>query len=84
MGSVIGYGSLAYVGTVLLRRRWAKALLVALVAALVLLIGLSRIYLRAHWFSDVIGGFAIGICWLWACITILARRGEGITAQPGP
>ena len=28
-----------------------------------LLIGLSRIYLNAHFFSDVIGGFALGLFW---------------------
>jgi undecaprenyl-diphosphatase len=72
MGSVIGYGSLAYVAVVLLRRRSAKVAMVTLPAVLVLLIGLSRIYLRAHWSSDVIGGFAIGICWLSLCITALS------------
>lgn len=28
-----------------------------------LLIGFSRIYLNAHWLSDVLGGFALGIFW---------------------
>lgn len=35
-----------------------KALIVA--GALVLIIGLSRIYLRVHWLTDVLGGFIIG------------------------
>jgi undecaprenyl-diphosphatase len=74
MGAVIGYGSLAYVGVVLLRRRWAKILFAGLLAALVLLIGVSRIYLRAHWCSDVIGGFSLGLCWMWACITLIGQR----------
>lgn len=28
---------------------------------LILLIGFSRIYLNVHWFSDVLGGFALGL-----------------------
>src|SRR5439155_1533495 len=39
------------------------------VPAMVLLIGFSRIYLRAHWFTDVLGGFAIGTFWVSLCIT---------------
>jgi undecaprenyl-diphosphatase len=46
----------------------------------VLLIGLSRVYLRAHYFSDVIGGFCVGTVWLTACITGLEgyrlKRGQ--------
>jgi undecaprenyl-diphosphatase len=38
------------------------SLLVAIV--LILLIGLSRIYLGVHFPSDVLGGYFAGICWL--------------------
>ncbi|MEK7202750.1 MAG: phosphatase PAP2 family protein [Patescibacteria group bacterium] len=29
-----------------------------------LIVGFSRIYLKAHWFSDVIAGFSLGLFWL--------------------
>jgi membrane-associated phospholipid phosphatase len=45
-----------------LRHRWARG--VAL--ALMFLIGLSRVYLAAHFPSDVIGGWLIGALLLWA------------------
>jgi membrane-associated phospholipid phosphatase len=35
---------------------------------LILLIGLSRIYLGAHYPSDVLGGFIAGLCWLTTVI----------------
>lgn len=41
-----------------------KWLLIFCLAILILLIGFSRIYLRLHYFSDVIAGFSAGIIWL--------------------
>jgi len=70
-GSIIGYGAVAYVGVVVLRRRWAKVALTAMVVVLVLAIGWTRVYLRAHWCSDVLGGWALGLCWLSLCIAVV-------------
>jgi membrane-associated phospholipid phosphatase len=74
MGSMIGYGTLAYAGMVLLRRRAAHVALVTGLTVLVLAIGSSRVYLRAHWLSDVVGGFALGGFWLALCILLLRRE----------
>ena len=45
---------------------------------LILLIGISRIYLRVHYASDVIAGFAVGLGWLllalWAIEKIEHKR----------
>jgi undecaprenyl-diphosphatase len=64
MGSVIGYGMLCYVLVRQTRFSLRHVVLPVLFATLVGGIGLSRIYLRAHWFSDVIGGWAVGLCWV--------------------
>ena len=82
MGSMIGYGMLGYAALPLLRRRWAKIALFTMLALLVGCIGLSRIYLRAHWFSDVIGGFAIGAAWLTFWLTWVSCARNRIEA-PG-
>jgi undecaprenyl-diphosphatase len=77
MGSVIGYGMLGYALYLWSRRRWQRVTVVVSLTTLVLLIGFSRIYLRAHWASDVLGGFLIGAVWLTVCISgleIVRRR----------
>lgn len=63
MNSMIFYGLAAYL-LVRRGRHWSRYLVAGFVAVLVLLIGLSRIYLGVHYASDVLAGFLIGAGWL--------------------
>jgi undecaprenyl-diphosphatase len=56
-----------------LPRGW-KVLAVGASILLVLVVGASRVYLSAHWLSDVLGGYATGAAWLTLCITGLRLR----------
>jgi membrane-associated phospholipid phosphatase len=68
MGSLIGYGMLAYLlVTLWVHARRAQVAIVAAAALLVVAIGVSRLYLGVHYFSDVAGGYAAGMLWLSAC-----------------
>ncbi|MBH8614403.1 phosphatase PAP2 family protein [Pseudomonas mohnii] len=61
--NVVLYGFLAFLIAREIRPAWR--LVVALGAAtLIFLIAFSRLYLGAHWFSDVLGGLAFGSAWL--------------------
>jgi len=77
MGSVFGYGMLAYLlVTFWLNRRVARVTVVVATTTLIVAIGVSRLYLGVHYFSDVVGGYAAGVVWLAACISgvEIARR----------
>ena len=63
-----------------------KASLVALLTSLVVVIGISRVYLAAHYPSDVIAGFAAGIPLLWLATVLLRATGglrKGSADRPG-
>lgn len=77
MVSAAFYFYLAYLSWQLVRGLWRWVLVGALVL-LVFLIGLSRLYLEAHYLSDVIAGYLAGFLWTDAVIlggrALSARR----------
>ena len=81
------YGTLGAIGISLLQARRLKIFLFSITLVLILLIGLSRIYLGVHYASDVMAGWIVGTVWSLAC-WLLARhfaradRGFGETSVP--
>jgi membrane-associated phospholipid phosphatase len=69
--AVTFYGLLIYILQHAIDINWLRFLLTFLLVALVLLIGFSRIYLRVHYASDVLGGFIIGLLWLLLSLAVL-------------
>lgn len=63
MSSTVGYGSLLLAFMPLIPRRW-RGPLIAAYLTLVALIATSRLSLGVHFFSDVVGGFVLGLAWL--------------------
>ena len=76
MGSLLFYGMLTYLIVRRLDHARSRLAIIGCAVLLVLLIGLSRMVLGVHYFSDVIGGYAAGVVWLATCITgvEVARR----------
>ena len=61
--------------------RWARPIGWAVVAVLVLATGLDRIYVGAHWPSDVLAGLLIAIAWLSLVVSLrrVSDRAFGTT-----
>jgi undecaprenyl-diphosphatase len=73
-------GTTAIYGVLLLlvARGRARRVQLACAAALILLVaavGFSRLYLEAHYLSDVLAGISVGVAWLAACLLVAARYG---------
>ena len=57
-------GFLLFLAFTLLKPSPGRTLLMIVLSLMILLMGMSRIYLGHHWFSDVIGAYVLGALWL--------------------
>jgi len=76
------YGFLAFLAWVHLPDHKGRMLFTALIAALVPYVAISRVYVGAHWLSDVLGAFTIGLLLMLALATFYhADPTEAVRAE---
>jgi undecaprenyl-diphosphatase len=63
---------LAYLVLLHVKSRTGRLVTVSLLALYALAMGMSRVFLGHHWFTDVVAGFIAGTA--WAIVVILAHR----------
>jgi undecaprenyl-diphosphatase len=67
------FGFLFFLSYVLLERGLLRRVALGVLGLLIALVGVSRIYLGAHWPSDVTGAYLAGGIWLMLCIEAYRR-----------
>ena len=82
------YGMLAVFAVLALKRWWLRMWVVLAAVAMVLLVGFSRIYLGAHYLSDVLASIAAGVAWLALTLTAVdflrqshSHKSQGLEIQ---
>lgn len=71
--SITFYGLMIYIVWHYIKRTWLKWTLTVLLVFLIVFIGVSRVYLRVHYPSDVLAGFCVGLMWLLLSLWILKK-----------
>ncbi|MDD2376689.1 MAG: phosphatase PAP2 family protein [Clostridia bacterium] len=74
MVSMAFYGFIIYLVFRFVKSKHIKITLISILSLLILLIGISRIYLGVHYASDVVEGFCISVVYLILVINILSKN----------
>lgn len=83
LNSIVIAGIVAYLLVLAQQSKRARTLTIAGAALFALAMGLSRVFLGHHWFTDVLVAWTLGIAWLATVITIhrlfltVSHRGAG-------
>lgn len=70
MGAMFVFAAIGWLAVRILPSWRRDSVSIALATTLITAVGVSRLYLGVHWFSDVVGGFAAGVAWV-ATVTTL-------------
>jgi undecaprenyl-diphosphatase len=86
MTATLVYGLLGVLVAMAVKSWWWRATAVAVAFMLICAVGFSRIYLGAHYLSDVVAAFAAGVAWLAICLTAVEtlRRHKPLSSRPPP
>jgi membrane-associated phospholipid phosphatase len=71
--AVTFYGLLAYIVWHSVKNPKLKWTLIVLLILWIIVVGVSRIYLRRHYYSDVMAGFAMGFLWLVVSLKVIRQ-----------
>lgn len=72
--SMAFYGLIIYLIYNSKLKRQEKIIYITLFSIFILIVGLSRIYLGVHFFTDVVGGFTFSICFLIVYTSIIKDK----------
>lgn len=71
MASVVLFGFLAYLLAPKMRSVFGKGFVVALALFIILFVGFTRVFTAAHYMTDVLAGYTVGLAWSGAVYTLI-------------
>ncbi len=69
------YGFLLFLSFTLIKSKFWRNLVSGVLFSMIVLIGVSRIYIGSHWFSDTLGSYLIGSVWLYITVSLFRKLG---------
>jgi len=71
MASVVFFGFLAYLLAPKIQSALGKGLVIAVALFIILFIGFTRVFTAAHYLTDVLAGYALGLAWSSAVYSLI-------------
>ncbi|HLO14652.1 MAG TPA: phosphatase PAP2 family protein [Anaerolineales bacterium] len=71
LASVVLFGFLAYLLAPRMRSVFGKGFVVAAALVIILFIGFTRVFTAAHYLTDVLAGYALGLAWSGVVYTLI-------------
>lgn len=68
MNAMVFYGLVSFFFLEFFEKKWSRVVTLFFASFLILVIGLSRVYLGVHYPLDIIGGYLAGLTWLFLFI----------------
>jgi len=68
------WGMLYVISSNIWKTRWVKNVVAAICIILISMIGIARVSLGDHWFTDVVGGYFFGFAWLLSLTYVYSRN----------
>lgn len=70
-GAMATYGMIAFFVAWRWAGRWYSFIAIGILAAIILAVGLSRMLLGVHFFTDILGGYLLGLAWVSLCVAVI-------------
>lgn len=67
------FGFLMFLSFTLIRKKFWRNLISGILLLMLIMIGVSRIYLGSHWFSDTLASYLIGSIWLYFMVLLFRK-----------
>lgn len=74
MASILFYGTLIIISQFLIKNKTYRFISQFILGCLILLIGMSRVYLGVHYPTDIIGGYLLGLSWLLVTYPLFQKQ----------
>ena len=77
MSSSLTYACLISLALHLVKERILQRCFVVTAVIIVMLVGISRVFLGVHWPTDILAGWSAGLGWFCLCRMLMSKLAQG-------